>query len=65
VGNKFEKLKEAFDQIANELRSQYNIGYTSTNDKDDGSYRKLEIKSKQSYKIQSRAGYYATSHQGN
>jgi VWFA-related protein len=65
VGNKFEKLKEAFDQIANELRSQYNIGYTSTNDKLDGSYRKLEIKSKQSYKIQSRAGYYATSHEGN
>src|SRR5271163_1926220 len=27
VGNKFEKLKEGFDQIANELRSQYNIGY--------------------------------------
>jgi VWFA-related protein len=62
VGNKFEKLKEAFDQIANELRSQYNIGYTSTNDKLDGGYRKLEIKSKQGYKIQSRAGYYASSH---
>ena len=59
VGNKFDKLREAFDQIAAELRSQYNIGYTSTNTKLDGSYRKLEIKSKQSYKIQSRAGYYA------
>ena len=31
VGNKYEKLKDAFDQIANELRSQYNIGYTPTN----------------------------------
>src|SRR6202140_5896558 len=60
VGNKFDKLREAFDQIAAELRSQYNLGYTSTNPKLDGSYRKLEIKSKQSYKIQSRAGYYAT-----
>ena len=59
VGNKFDKLREAFDQIAAELRSQYNIGYTSTNTKLDGSFRKLEIKSKQSYKIQSRAGYYA------
>ncbi len=28
VGNKFDKLREAFDQIAAELRSQYNIGYT-------------------------------------
>jgi VWFA-related protein len=59
VGNKFDKLREAFDQIAAELRSQYNIGFTSTNTKLDGSYRKLEIKSKQGYKIQSRAGYYA------
>jgi VWFA-related protein len=59
VGNKFDKLKEAFDQIAQELRSQYNIGYTPTNDKRDGSYRKIEIKNKENYKIQARAGYYA------
>ena len=59
VGNKFDKLREAFDQIAAELRSQYNIGYTPSNLKLDGSYRKLEIKNKQNYKIQARAGYYA------
>src|SRR6476469_7382359 len=33
VGNKFDKLREAFDQIAAELRSQYNIGYTPINEK--------------------------------
>jgi len=60
VGNKFDKLKEAFDQIAAELRSQYNIGYTPANTALDGSYRKVEIKNKQNYKIQTRAGYYAT-----
>src|SRR5579862_3025277 len=60
VGNKFDKLRDAFDQIAAELRSQYNIGYTPTNTKLDGSYRKLEIKDKQGYKIQARAGYYAS-----
>lgn len=60
VGNKFDKLREAFDQIAAELRSQYNLGYTPTNTKLDGSYRKIEIKCKQNYKIQARAGYYAT-----
>jgi VWFA-related protein len=59
VGNKFDKLREAFDQIAKELRSQYNVGYVPTNLKLDGSYRKLEIKNKQNYKIQARAGYYA------
>ncbi len=60
VGNKFDKLREAFDQIAAELRSQYNLGYTPANTALDGSYRKLEIKNKQGYKIQTRAGYYAT-----
>src|SRR5581483_4104257 len=60
VGNKFDKLKEAFDQIASELRSQYNIGYTPTNSNRDGTYRKIQIKTKDnSYKIQSRSGYYA------
>jgi VWFA-related protein len=60
VGNKFDKLKEAFDQIAAELRSQYNIGYTPTNNKLDGSYRKIQIHSKNGdYKVQARQGYYA------
>ncbi len=59
VGNKFDKLREAFDQIAAELRSQYNIVYTPTNANLDGSYRKLEIKNKEKYKIQARAGYYS------
>ena len=59
VGNKFDKLREAFDQIAAELRSQYNVGYVPTNLKLDGTYRKLEIKNKQNYKIQARSGYYA------
>jgi VWFA-related protein len=60
VGNKYEKLKEGFDQIANELRSQYNIGYTPTNAALDGTFRKVEIHATdKDYKIQSRAGYYA------
>lgn len=60
VGNKYEKLKQAFDQISQELRSQYNIGYTPTNNNRDGSFRKIEIKTKQGdYKIQARSGYYA------
>lgn len=60
VGNKFEKLKEGFDQIAHELRSQYNLGYIPVNGKLDGTFRKIEIHaSNKDYKIQSRAGYFA------
>jgi VWFA-related protein len=59
VGNKQDKLKDAFNQIQNELRSQYNIGYTPANNKLDGSYRKIQIKAKGDYKVQARQGYYA------
>jgi VWFA-related protein len=62
VGNKMEKLKDAFDQIAKELRSQYNVGYTPINNKQDGTFRKIELRSKQGYKIQTRSGYYAIAH---
>jgi len=64
VGNKMEKLRAGFDQIANELRSQYNIGYTPSNDKLDGTFRKVEIHVKnKDYKVQSRNGYYAVAKQ--
>ncbi len=59
VGNKYQKVKEAFDQIAAELRSQYSLGYTPTNSARDGSFRKIELRSKQGYHIQTRKGYYA------
>lgn len=60
VGNKQEKLRQAFEQIQNELRSQYNIGYTPANTKLDGSYRKVQIHTKDgNYKVQARQGYYA------
>lgn len=59
AGNKPEKLKEAFDQIANELRSQYNVGYTPTNSARDGSFRKVEVRVKSGLKVQARQGYYA------
>ena len=61
VGNKMDKLREAFDQIAQELRSQYNIGYTPTNTARDGGFRKIEIKvaTNKDFKIQARNGYYA------
>ncbi len=59
VGNKMEKLKAAFDQISQELRSQYNIGYIPTNPVKNGGFRRVEIKSKDGYKIQARSGYFA------
>ncbi|SRR6266536_3211682 len=59
IGNRVEKLREAFEQISRELRSQYSIGYTPTNLAHNGAFRKLEIRSKGDYKVQARSGYFA------
>lgn len=54
-----DKLNKAFEEISNELRSQYSLGYTPVNSKHDGTFRRIEVKSKEGYKIQARKGYYA------
>ena len=59
VINRADKIGDAFNQISNELRSEYYIGYSSDNDKRDGTFRKIEVKSKSGHKIQARKGYYA------
>ena len=60
VGNNGKKLQEAFDQIQDELRTQYLASYTSTNPKvNDGTFRTLNISCQPGQKIQARKGYYA------
>jgi VWFA-related protein len=53
-----DKLDKAFSEIAAELRSQYTLGFSSNNPANDGKFRRLEVKSKDGYKIQARRGYY-------
>jgi VWFA-related protein len=53
-----DKLDKAFAEIADELRSQYLLGFSPTNPVNDGKFRKLEVKSKDGYKVQARKGYY-------
>jgi VWFA-related protein len=53
-------LDQVFKELQDEMRSQYAIGYTPSNDSKDGSYRKLDIKlSNKDLKAQARKGYYA------
>jgi VWFA-related protein len=59
VGNNGKKLQEAFDQIQDELRTQYLASYTPTNLKVDGTFRPLNITCQPGQKIQARKGYYA------
>jgi VWFA-related protein len=53
-------LESIFKEIQEEMRSQYALGYTSTNPNKDGSFRKIEIRSTdKDLKIQARKGYFA------
>ena len=54
-------LQKAFDEISEELRSQYILGYVSTNPSRDGTYRKVkvEVTSQPDTKITAGRGYYA------
>jgi VWFA-related protein len=57
-------LDSIFDQIQQEMRTQYAIGYTPTNDKKDGSYRKIDLRAaNKDLKVQVRKGYYAMPNQ--
>jgi VWFA-related protein len=64
VGNNGKKLEAAFQQIEDELRTQYVASYTSTNTKLDGSFRKLSVECRgDGLKVQVRKGYFATAPQ--
>ncbi len=53
-------LQQAFDELQNEMRSQYAIGYTPSNPVKDGTFRKVEVKTNNhDWKVQARKGYYA------
>jgi VWFA-related protein len=55
-----KNLEQAFDQISEELRSQYTLSYYSTNTAHDGTYRKVKIEStRKDVDILTRKGYYA------
>lgn len=64
------ELRKVFEQIQLEMRSQYLIAYEPTNQKRDGSYRKIEIQlananlSKQKVVLTHRQGYFAKTENG-
>jgi VWFA-related protein len=63
VGNNGQKLQAAFEQIEDELRTQYVASYTPSNDKLDGSFRHLAVQCGEGMKVQVRKGYYAAAPQ--
>jgi len=60
VGNNGKKLEAAFQQIEDELRTQYVASYTPSNTKLDGTFRRLSVECRgDGLKVQTRKGYFA------
>jgi len=54
-----EQIAQAFEQIARELRSQYLLGYSPSNFRHDGSFRRIHVKVRgHNYMVRTRTGYY-------
>ena len=60
MGTNGRKLEAAFQQIEEELRTEYLASYTPTNLKQDGTFRHISVQCKgDDMKVQIRRGYYA------
>ena len=57
------ELNEIYARILDELGSRYTLGYLSTNQQDDGAWRKIDVKITRAdaakAKVRARPGYYA------
>ena len=59
---KAEELTAVYGQIADELSSQYSVGYASTNQQRDGKWRKVTVQvTRPNVTTRTRRGYYAPS----
>ncbi len=55
-----EELSGVYGQIADELSSQYTMGYASKNSKRDGAWRKVQVQvARPNVTVRTRRGYYA------
>ena len=57
--NRKRNLNQIFDEINDELRNQYSLGYSPKRDLSVQGFRKVEVKMKRKgYEVQAREGYY-------
>lgn len=63
--NTFGQLDNIYAQVDEELRSQYTLGYISTNTIKDGSYRRIDVGVRaKGAVVAARPGYYAADERG-
>jgi Ca-activated chloride channel family protein len=58
-----KELDKVYDKVLAEIRAQYTLGFLSTNEKADGSWRKVEVKvvrkDSRDLRVRARKGYFA------
>jgi Ca-activated chloride channel homolog len=55
-----KELDKVYEKVVAEIRAQYTIGFHSTNEKTDGTWRKVEVKvARKDLRVRSRRGYFA------
>jgi len=61
--SEMKQVEDAYARILKQIRAQYTVGYVSSNPRQDGRWRKVEIKVKRpdiaGPKVQARKGYFA------
>ncbi len=57
------QLKDVYQSIGGELSAQYSIGYSPSNQRNDGRFRRIIVRliSKPALKLRARSGYMADS----
>ncbi len=54
------ELESVYDRIAEELKSQYNVGYISNNPRRDGAWRRIVVQTNRpDLRVRTKLGYYA------
>ena len=55
-----KELDGVYEKVVAQIRAQYTLGYLSTNEKTDGTWRKVEVKTtRKDLRVRSRKGYFA------
>jgi VWFA-related protein len=56
------ELEDVYDRIAEELRTQYNLGYVSSNVRRDGKWRRIVVRTPErpGLQVRHKLGYYAS-----
>ncbi|HWW92569.1 MAG TPA: VWA domain-containing protein, partial [Vicinamibacteria bacterium] len=59
--NSLSELDTVYDRIAEELRTQYSLGYVSSNRRKDGKWRRIVVRTpeRDDLQIRHKLGYYA------